>query len=114
MGVFFDSLSDTGRIVQPLYGTREGDNSRGGAQLTFLPDGTNYDWTLEYDPAGADRRGTITFMMNNQSWTHALEKGYREKGATFDRFGVFNLGWANSKRCVVWFDDLTYTAGAAP
>ncbi|HWP41195.1 MAG TPA: hypothetical protein VNL70_09735, partial [Tepidisphaeraceae bacterium] len=112
VGVFFDSLSDTGRIVQPLYGTSEGTKARGRDYVTFMPDGTSYEWTLEYDPDGADGRGLIRFTMNGQTVTQPLAEGDKQKGATFDRFGVFNLGWANSKHCVVWFDDITYTAGA--
>jgi hypothetical protein len=74
-----------------------------------MPDGTSYEWTLEYDPDGADGRGLISFTMNGQTVTQPLAEGDKEKGATFDRFGVFNLGWANSKHCVVWLDDITYT-----
>jgi hypothetical protein len=113
IGVFFDSLSDTGRIAQPLYGTKEGSKARGEKMVTFLPDGTNYDWTLEYDPQAADGRGKISFSMNNQSCSMLLEKGDRQKSATFDRFGVVNLSWANSKHCEIYVDDLTYTASAS-
>ena len=109
VGVYFDSLSDTGRIVQPLYGTNAGNKERGRDFVTFLPDGSDYDWTLEYDPAAADGRGEITFTMNAQTVNMPLVKGDREKGAALDRFGVFNLPWANSKHCVIYLDDLTYT-----
>jgi len=33
----------------------------------------------------------------------------KAKGALLDRFGVFDLQWANSKWCDVFLDDLTYT-----
>jgi hypothetical protein len=108
VGVYFDSLSDVGRIAQPMYCTKEGAVGK-GKHVTFLPDGTNYDWTLEYDPAGAGGRGTVTFTINGQATTATLEDGARKQGATLNRFGVFNLGWANSKHCVVWLDDITYT-----
>ena len=110
VGVYFDSLSDTGRIIQPLYGTSEGNSDRDGGYVTFLPDGTTYNWTMDYDPADADGLGAITFTMNNQSVTRPLSPGDKEKGAFLDRFGVFNLPWANSKHCVVYLDDLIYTA----
>jgi hypothetical protein len=112
VGVVFDSLTSTGRIVFPLHGTSQGGSDGDGERLTFLPDGTNYDWTLEYDPAGAGGRGTITFTMNGQTAPRALAEGDRKKGATLDRFGVFNLAGANSKHCVVWLDDITYTNSA--
>ena len=40
------------------------------------------------------------------------EPGDKEKGAIFDRFGVFNMQWANSKWCDVYLDDLEYTVAA--
>jgi len=109
VGIYFDSLSDTGRIIQPLYGTSEGNSDRNGGYVTFDPDGTTYEWTMEYNPAGAQGRGTIMFSMNNQSVTRPMAPGDKEKGAFFDRFGVFNLPWANSKHCTVFLDDLVYT-----
>jgi hypothetical protein len=111
VGVVFDSLSDTGRIVSPLCGTREG-HSGEGKWITFVPDGTNYDWTMEYDPSAEGGRGALTFSINGQTTTMPLGPDARAKGATLNRFGVFNLGGANSKHCVVWLDDLTYTVRA--
>ncbi len=113
IGVYFDSLSDTGRIIQPLYGTSEGNKERDGGFVTFLPDGTHYEWTLQYDPAGTGNLGAITFSINGQSVTRPLAEGDKAKGAILDRFGVFNLPWANSKHCVVYLDDLVYTSSAA-
>ena len=113
VGVFFDSLSDTGRIITPLYGAADGSTGSGDAKwVMFMPDGRHYDWTMEYDPAGEGGRGVIQFTINGETTTRVLNAGDRKKGATFNRFGVFNLGGANSKHCVVWFDDLTYTVRA--
>jgi hypothetical protein len=61
VGVYFDSLSDAGRLVQPMYGTSAGTADRSGKWLPWTPDGTRYDWALEYDPHGADGRGAITY-----------------------------------------------------
>jgi hypothetical protein len=112
VGVAFDSLTDTGRIVQTLYGTSEGSKARSREYVTFNPDGTSYHWTLEYDPAAANGNGAITFTINNQKLTTPLAPGDKQRGAILDRFGVFNLPWANSKHCVVYLDDLTYTVAA--
>jgi hypothetical protein len=108
-GVCFDSLTGTGRIVQPLYGTRTGSKHRGGPMLSFVPDGRVYEWTLEYDPTAADGRGVIRFTLGGKSMTMPLNEGDRAIGAAFDRFGVFNMQWANSKWCDVYLDDLAYT-----
>jgi hypothetical protein len=111
VGVVFDSLSDTGRIVQTLYGTTEGNKAKPDKYITWEPDGTKYEWTLEYDPAAADGLGAITFTIGGKSLTTPLKKGDKEKGAILDRFGVCNMQWANSKWCEVYLDDLTYTIG---
>ncbi len=111
VGVYFDSYSPEGRIIEPLYGTSEGTNQRGDGCLTFEP-GKPYAWTLDYDPDGAGGRGEITFTIGSQRVTKALKEGEKGKGALFDRFGVFNMQWANSKWCDVYLDDLTYTVSA--
>jgi hypothetical protein len=108
VGVFFDSLSASGRIVMPLYGTSQGGTAAGGKYLIFQP-GRPYDWTLDYDPAAAGGRGAITFTLGGESVTHPLREGDKEVGALLDRFGVFNMQWANSKWCEVYLDDLSYT-----
>jgi hypothetical protein len=110
VGVHFDSLSTEGRIAAPLYGTVEG-NKRGEAgQLVFEP-GKQYEWALEYDPAGANGRGMISFTMGGKTVTGVLREGDKVKGAVLDRFGIMNMQWANSKWCEVYFDDLIYTSG---
>jgi hypothetical protein len=109
VGLYFDSLSSVGRVVQPLYGTREGSERQPAPHVTFAPDGTVYEWTLEYEPSAAAGHGSITFIMNGQGATLPLSTADRAKGAALDRFGLFNMQHANSKWCEVYFDDLSYT-----
>jgi hypothetical protein len=113
VGVYFDSLSDTGRIVMPLWGTAQGTKDRSSKHVTFGP-GKPYEWTLEYDPAAERGRGAITFTIGGKTITTPLGEGDKQIGAVFDRFGVFNMQWANSKWCDVYLDDLTYTVGEIP
>ena len=108
VGVYFDSLSSDGRIVAPLYGTTQGNKRETGAFLIFEP-GRLYDWTLDYDPAAAKNGGAITFTLAGRSMTLPLRDGDKARGALLDRFGVFNLQWANSKWCEIYLDDLSYT-----
>jgi len=108
VGVYFDSLSSEGRIVAPLYGTSQGSKRQNSEYLIFQP-GKRYEWTLEYDPAAGDGRAAITFTLDGATATLLLQEGDKAKGAWLDRFGVFNLQWANSKWCDVYLDDLTYT-----
>ncbi|MEW6160784.1 MAG: hypothetical protein AB1813_25425 [Verrucomicrobiota bacterium] len=111
VGVYFDSLSDSGRIAMPIYGTKEGSESREGNFVLFEP-GKKYEWKLDYDPAGANGQGAITFTLGNRMVTRAFRDGDKAKGALLDRFGVCNLQWANSKWCDVYLDDLNYTVEA--
>ena len=97
-------------------------------------DGTQYHWTLEYDPEGADGNGQFTFTMRSD--THTSENygpdlplqsqreadarfpktttfivpvtpGLRKEGATFDRFGALNM-MKSGDTVTVWFDDLQF------
>jgi hypothetical protein len=111
VGVYFDSLSSVGRIVTPLYGTSKGSKRQSGPYVQFYPDGRVYEWTLEYDPAASNGRGAIAFTLNGERISMPLAEGDKAIGATFDRFGVLNMHWANSKHCVVYLDDVEYTAG---
>jgi hypothetical protein len=108
VGVHFDSLSTAGRIAAPLYGTCRGSKREKGEFLIFEP-GKQYDWTLAYDPLAAEGRGMITFTLGGKSVTLPLRAGDKAVGALLNRFGLFNLQWANSKWCEVYLDDLSYT-----
>jgi hypothetical protein len=52
--------------------------------------------------------------IDGRSAVKILPPGEKAKGGVFDRFGVFNMQWANSKWCDVYFDDLSYTTGIEP
>ena len=56
------------------------------------------------------RDGAITLTLGTQSQTLPLPPGARAEGAVRDRFGVFNMQDNNGKDCVVYLDDLAYTA----
>jgi hypothetical protein len=96
-------------------------------------DGTRYRWTLEYDPEAAGGRGRFTFTLgsethkaqeygelteagkkealarfpNTTTFAVDLPEGYRQDGATFDRFGVSNL-MKGGGSATMYFDDLQY------
>lgn len=111
VGVYFDSLSSAGRIVAPLYATSRGSQRQQSEFLIFEP-GKQYEWTLEYIPTAANERGAITFTLGGKRVTLPLRDGDKSIGAILNRFGIFNLQWANSKWCEVYVDDLSYTVSA--
>ena len=80
-------------------------------------DGTRYQWTLDYDPQAAGGNGRFTFTLrsdthktqdygaltgraeqeaqarfpNTTTFAVDLPVGFKEEGATFDRFGLINM-----------------------
>lgn len=114
VGVYMDSLSDTGRLFSPMYGTSAGSTAFAHAPwLLFPPDGTPLDWTIDYDPDASGGQGAITVTLNGVTRTLLLDPGHKAEGAVLDRFGIFNMQDNNGKHSVVYFDDLTYTSANA-
>lgn len=71
--------------MEPLYGTSDGTNHRGGEYLAFEP-GKPSAWNLDYHPDGAGGRGEIMFAIGSQRVTKALKEGEKGKGALCDRW----------------------------
>jgi hypothetical protein len=96
------------------YGTQTwktggGATFEGAYQTTKTPmipaDGKPHTWALDFDPAGADGDGLMTFTMDGQAHKAAMEKGHKAEGAVFDRFGILNV--QNSGNSITpWIDDL--------
>lgn len=96
------------------YGTRNYKTSGGATfegryQTTktkpFRPDGTAHRWSLDYDPAGNNNDGLITYTIDGQSYTAKLSPGHKADGATFDRFGIWNVQTTGGG-LDVWYDDV--------
>lgn len=94
-------------------------------------DGTRYRWTLDYDPEGASGNGRFTFTLrsdahtkqdygvlndaaqreaqarfpNTTTFTVDLPPGYKQEGATFDRFGMGN-GMKSGGAVTIYFADV--------
>ncbi len=90
------------------------------AQMRPTPiknDGTRYAWTLDYDPNAAAGNGQVRFTIKSDSTTPGdfegkpvsldLPEGFREAGATFDRFGLIN-GTKPGGMVTLHFDDLRF------
>lgn len=84
-------------------------------------DGTQYTWTLDYDPLAADGSGEFRCTVRSnrphpeeferKTFTAALPPGYKEQGTTFDRFGLMNSEKPGNS-LTIYFDDLTYNGTA--
>jgi hypothetical protein len=127
LGLNMDCEHDGARLAVRLI---TGKNQSCGTFITpFIPgkfrptpiknDGTHYQWTLDYDPAGAGGRGQFKFTIHGEKpkpgeFTKAdipeshkqearlrfpdvtefavdLPEGYRKQDTTFDHFGLMNM-----------------------
>ena len=109
LGVMVEGPSRVGHYFRPAYGCSDGEGAFPDDGPVIRPDGQPHDWAIVYDPsaAGGNGRITVTFDGNQQSLD--LRRGDRRRGATFDRFGLFNLQ-RGGNHAVIYLDDLTYTA----
>jgi len=71
----------------------------------FAADGTPHDWSLTYDPAGANGQGEVVLVLDGKSHSVALAPGHKDDGATFNRFGFWNVHVSGSGM-EVYLDDL--------
>lgn len=117
LGVMVEGPSRVGHYFRATYSNSHGS---GGApfemtdannqRTVILPDGKPHEWSLLYDPQAAGGNGRITVIFDGRSHTLDLKPGEREQGATFDRFGFFNIQ-AGGHHVDIYFDELVYTVG---
>ena len=110
LGISIEGPSREGFLFYPLYRTTPGEGgvARGDDLPHILPDGSAHDWSLSYDPSGADGRGRMRVTLDKESAVLELADGHRREGARFDRFGIVTT-WIDGNGQQVYFDDLTYT-----
>jgi hypothetical protein len=142
LGLDFDFEGSGGRLAVRLI---TANNQSCGTFITpYLPgkyrttplrkDGTRYNWTLDYDPAGAGGLGEFTFTLQSdkhpemvvdtsmpEAWQKEerarfpttkkfvvpLTPGFRQAGTKFDRFGLMNAMKAGGT-ATIYFDDLQF------
>jgi hypothetical protein len=112
LGVAVEGPSREGFLFYPAYRVGgDGQAYAGGPDRPhILPDGKAHDWSLAYDPAGANGRGRVVVTLDEKSVALDLGKDDRKIGARFDRFGLVTT-WIDGNAQRVYFDDLTYTCG---
>jgi len=110
IGVNLDSLTSAGRFFMSMYGTRSfREHLHPDKSPWFMPGPEVHEFSIVYDPEGADGRGTVTATLGERSGTLELPAGAKEEGAILNRFGIFNMQDNNGKHCEVYLDDLVYT-----
>lgn len=115
LGFRVDGNGSRGYWVFYEYGTQGYLAGGGGAfegpryQTTKTPafksDGTSHAWALDYDPTGHGGDGLITLIIDDRKYEVALDKGHKDDGAVFDRFGIWNVQTTGGGMDV-WYDDV--------
>jgi hypothetical protein len=77
------------------------------AEAGFPAGDAVYQWSLGYDPDANKGGGAITLTFNGQTTITNLDPGHKLDGATFNRFGLFNVMKHASDEAEVWIGDLT-------
>ena len=110
LGAAVEGPSGEGFHFYPVYRNHNGGVSSGmGAKPPHIyPDGVAHDWTIEYDPAGANGNGRLTVSLDGQAVSMNLVRGDKTAGAQFNRFGLVTP-WIDGNGQHVYFDDLSYT-----
>lgn len=85
------------------------DAKTGKNVMKGLPSGAGvvHTWSLRYDPAGNGGGGTVTGRIDAEEFVVNLEPGHKSDGATFNRFGLFNITKHYDTGGEVWLDDIT-------
>ena len=110
MGIHLEGPSAEGFLFYPVYRPK-GEDARVSAYREYphiLPDGKPHDWSLEYNPDGAEGKGQITVTFDGESKTFDLQEGDKKRGIKFDRFGIVT-SWIDGNSVDAYWDDLTYT-----
>ena len=112
LGICVEGPSGHGFYFYPVYRGHGEDPSSGYPQNkpSIYPDGVVHDWTMDYDPAGAQGNGSITVTLDGKSTARDLGPGVKAAGAVFDRFGIV-ITWVDGNAQELYLDDLEYTSG---
>jgi hypothetical protein len=74
----------------------------------LMPDGRSHSFAIDYDPATRALRTTL----DGQETTLSMRPEDQKTGATFDRFGLLNVG-VGGQQVKVYLDDVSYTTATA-
>ncbi|MCB9767445.1 MAG: hypothetical protein H6752_04555 [Candidatus Omnitrophica bacterium] len=91
LAVMLEGPSRVGHYFRAAYGASSGANGHNDSGPIIQPDGEPRHWSLDYDPKANDGVGSITVRLDEEEVVLDLNPEARKQGATFDRFGFFNM-----------------------
>jgi hypothetical protein len=109
LGIHVGGPTRIGHYFQPVCAAAKGARGKTDQGPVLVP-GKVCEWSLVYDPAAESRRGAIRVTLANESVTLHLKPGFKDQGASFDRFGLLT-SHTGGGLVRIFLDDLDYTAG---
>jgi hypothetical protein len=104
LAVLLEGPSRIGHYFRPAYATAKGEGMIQDSGPIIRPDGRAHQWLLHYLP----NSGQINVRLDDEITTIAISPQHRQQGASFDRFGLFNVQ-VGGHFVDIALDDLTYT-----
>jgi hypothetical protein len=106
LGLLIEGPSRIGHYFRPTFATSDGKGASADDGPIIRPDGRPHDWKLHYQPRGEG--GLIRLTLDESERTLDVAPAQRKRGATFDRFGLFNV-MAGGHHVEIYVDDLKFT-----
>ncbi|MGI8603474.1 MAG: hypothetical protein ACR2OZ_10810 [Verrucomicrobiales bacterium] len=108
LAIKLEGPSRIGHYFVPGYATNSGKGEIKSEGPIIRPDGQVHCWSLRYSPDDAHGKGRIILEFDDVVQTLDLPAGARQAGATFDRFGLFNMQ-SGGHYVSVYLDDVSYS-----
>lgn len=107
LAIAIEGPSRIGHYFRPaVFNSVGGGMSKSDGPI-IRPDGEVHEWSLHYSPTAAGGNGQITVKFDENTQTLDLKPEDRKRGATFDRFGFFNMQ-TGGHYVFLYADDLSY------
>jgi hypothetical protein len=108
LAILLEGPSRIGHYFRGAYQTLRGEGMLDDSGPIIRPDGRVHEWSIHYSPVA----GTIAVKLDDQTATLVLKPEHRKQGASFDRFGLFNLQ-VGGHFVDIAVDDLTYSSASS-
>lgn len=114
LGILIEGPSRVGHYFRPAYATSTGNHDAPTLEGTLqsrpviIPGNQVHHWSLHYQPEAANGRGRIRVTFDGQPHELDLNADAQAEGATFDRFGLFNIQ-SGGHHVELYLDDLSYS-----
>jgi hypothetical protein len=108
LAILIEGPSRIGHYFRPAYRTATGKGVIEPAGPIIRPEGQVHRWLLHYSPQ-SEGHGLMRVQLDQEVQTFTVRPEHRKAGASFDRFGLFNLQ-VGGHFIDLAVRDVTYTA----